>query len=157
MSSKKLDTAHLAGEIDKILDEDGISPEELADKSGVAKTTVYGILGKARPTTQRAVGRKIAKGTGREFTIDGTKIYFTKPHEPMPEQLEEAANEGPSVEELLSERITRSLKAYDDRVLEAILKFSDLDEVTQKIISLTAKIAVLEQKEREKESGEGKS
>jgi len=75
----KLNTEHLKTEIERILNEDGISQEELAIRSGIHRTTIYSILSNRNPSTQRAIGRKIAEGTNREFKIIGDKIYFSKP------------------------------------------------------------------------------
>jgi len=78
MASTRLDRAHLALEISAIMDDDGISVEELASRAGISRSTVYAILEGNRKFTQKAIGRKIAEGTGRDFEIDGDKIYFKK-------------------------------------------------------------------------------
>jgi len=74
----KLNTLNLKKQILQILNEDGISPEELANKSGISAMTVYRILNESGETTQRAIGRKIAEGTGRRFRIAGDQIEFYK-------------------------------------------------------------------------------
>lgn len=84
----KLDKKHLSKEIKKILDADSLSPDELADLSGVNRSTIYAILDDENPrrTTQRAIGRKIATGTNRRHNIDGDKIYFSERINALPEK-----------------------------------------------------------------------
>ncbi len=72
----RIKTKYLKEEIDKILDEDGISPEELALRTGVSKSTIYAILSLERPTVRKSTAREIAKGTGREAIFEGDKVKF---------------------------------------------------------------------------------
>lgn len=78
MASIKLNTKHLSEQVRKILDEDGITPEEIAINGKFAKSTIYAILTEKNPTSQRAIARKIAEGTGRKFRIEGDKIFYYK-------------------------------------------------------------------------------
>jgi len=80
----KLNSEHFKKEIEKILNEDGLSPEELSNTAKISRGTVYRILNLESKTTQRAIGRKIAEGTGRVFKIEGDKIYFSIPKPEMP-------------------------------------------------------------------------
>ncbi len=63
-------------ELLKIIDEDGISVEELANSAGLAKATLYNILNDKPASVQRAVVRKVAEATGRNFVINGDKVTF---------------------------------------------------------------------------------
>jgi transcriptional regulator with XRE-family HTH domain len=74
----KLDAKHLREEMLRIMDEDGLSAEELATKAGRNSVTIYRILNLHHETAQRSIGRDIAAATGREFKITGDKIYFEK-------------------------------------------------------------------------------
>ena len=74
----KLDTKILSPEVKKILNEDGLSPEELANRAGISTTTVYKILDLQTVSTQRAIARKICYATGRNFRIDNNRIEFYK-------------------------------------------------------------------------------
>ncbi len=78
----KINTKILKTEIEKILNEDGLSPEELANKAGVAVGTIYRILSLDRPTSQRAIARKIAEGANRKTTFEGDKVTFFKNETP---------------------------------------------------------------------------
>ena len=86
-----------------IIDGDGVSPEELANLSGVSKATIYNIIGGNLTGVQRAIIRKIAAGTGRTFKIDGDKVTF---------YMEEKRNEK------ISDPITEKILALLDRQTE---------------------------------------
>jgi transcriptional regulator with XRE-family HTH domain len=60
----------------KIMDEDGISPEELSKAAGISIGTIYNILSGHVDGVQRAIIRKVAAGTGRTFEISGDKVTF---------------------------------------------------------------------------------
>lgn len=55
-----------------------MSVDELSYKSGVSKATIYRILNAEAGFVQRAIIRKIAEGTGREFKISGDQVTFFK-------------------------------------------------------------------------------
>lgn len=74
----KLDAEHFRSELQKILNEDGLSPEELANLSNVNRSTIYAILNGERKTSQRSVGRRVGEATNRNFKIEGNKIYYSK-------------------------------------------------------------------------------
>ena len=100
MRQRKLNTAHLSEQITTILLEDGLSPEELAEKAGIAKSTIYSVLQAERSTTQVAIGRKIAEGSNRDFLIDKDgKIFFEA--KPSPDTLTAEKELPPSLEEKL--------------------------------------------------------
>ena len=94
----KVKTQYLKQEVEKILNEDGISPEELAEKANINRATVYSILKQRYQTTQRAVARKIAEGTGRYAVFEGDRVSFHK----IPPQL--LANFRRNLRHLLQER-----------------------------------------------------
>jgi len=74
----KINVKKLGSELRAILDNDGISVIELANKTGIAPETLYSILDGTRSTTQRATMRKIAEATGRSFVISGDSVTFVK-------------------------------------------------------------------------------
>lgn len=114
MGSKKIDAAFLARQIEKILDEDGISQDEFSLRSGLAKSTIYDILEVKKPTAQRATARKIAEGTGRSFRIEGDKVYFDK-------KTEQVITEGLPVDDEMKEVLDEISKIEDPRRRETIL------------------------------------
>jgi transcriptional regulator with XRE-family HTH domain len=65
-------------ELLKIIDEDGLSVEEIANAAGLAKATLYNILNDKPSSVQRAVVRKVAEATRRKFVITGEKVTFIK-------------------------------------------------------------------------------
>jgi len=75
----KLNAKHFSDQLDKILDEDGLSPEKLALQCNISHPTLYRILNNKTKGVQRNIARKIAEGTGRKFKIEGDKIYYYKP------------------------------------------------------------------------------
>lgn len=123
--SLKLDSAHLKQEIKTILDEDGLSPEDLAKLAKVSKTTIYAILDLDRESTQRAIGKKIAEGTGRAFKIEGEKIFFFR------RQAETVSNEDPKLTEIFEtiklrpdmQEIYDLLMRMPEKKRESILEF----------------------------------
>lgn len=123
MTSRKLDTEHLAQQIEKILDEDGFSPERLAKLSGIAKTTIYSILNRERPTTQRGVARKIAGATGRTFQIENDQITYSKPHPVRTDQETSSHN-------LILNKLDASLKNYSDDEKDVLLRCQIEDNFT---------------------------
>jgi len=70
--------------IENILDEDGISVDEMANLSGVSKATIYRIMSETAGFVQRAVVRRIAEGTGRTFKITGDRVEFFRKEAPEP-------------------------------------------------------------------------
>lgn len=137
MTSRKLDTEYLAQQIERILDEDGLSPERLANLSGIAKTTIYSILNRERPTTQRGVARKIASATGRTFEIDDDKITYDKPHPISTDQSTSAHN-------LILNKLDTSLKNYSDDEKDILLRCRIEDNFTNMLnmlLSMQASVA----------------
>jgi predicted transcriptional regulator len=61
----KLSTEKFSKEIQKILNEEGISPERLAVIAGIHYSTIYRILRKEKPTAQVGIAKLIAEATGR--------------------------------------------------------------------------------------------
>ena len=113
----KLKTKHLKKEIVTIIDQEGLSAEEIANACDVSKVTIYKILNEQSEWTQRAIVRKIAAGTNRDFKITGEKVEFIK----KPEQ--------PSVLKNLSQEEQKLLDLFltleqDDR--EDVLNFVEL-------------------------------
>ena len=113
----KLKTKHLKKEIVTIMDQEGLSAEEIANACDVSKVTIYKILNEQSEWTQRAIVRKIAAGTNRDFKITGEKVEFIK----KPEQ--------PSVLKNLSQEEQKLLDLFltleqDDR--EDVLNFVEL-------------------------------
>jgi len=119
----KLDSKNIKAFIEEIIDEESISPEELANRSGVTKDTIYRIINLKSPTTQRSIARKIAEGTGRKFKIEGDKIYFFKPDPALPEE-----------------------KQLSDKEIEMVEMFRNLDEDTQRTIIELIKIRAMKTK-----------
>jgi len=119
----KLEITTLNIELRKLMDEDGIGPEELSNKTGVSKATIYSIINEKRPSVQRFVARKIAEGTGRKFKIEGDKIYFFKPDPALPEE-----------------------KQLSDKEIEMVEMFRNLDEDTQRTIIELIKIRAMKTK-----------
>ena len=74
----KLKTRLLKKEIMLLMDQDGLSAEEIAIACGVSKVTIYKILNEQSEWTQRAIVRKIAAGMNRDFKITGEKVEFIK-------------------------------------------------------------------------------
>jgi len=111
----KLDTKHLKNEIEKLLDETGLSVEELANQAGISKATIYRILDCKAGFSQRAIGRKIAEGTGRKFKIEGDKIYFYKPQTSAAPDIEITEEEWQWLQTL------RELKPEDREKLKRII------------------------------------
>lgn len=121
MRSKKLDTEHLARQVEDIINDEGISPERLAQLSGIAKSTIYAIINRDRPTTQREVAKKIARATGREFTIDGDKIHYQLPEDPdVPQDL-------PKTDIDIVRRFSTALKPFsiDDKATLRAMNLED--------------------------------
>lgn len=87
----------------RLLDEDGISIEELARSSNISIGTLYNLTDEKVTGVQRAIIRKIAAGTGRTFKIDGDKVTFYR---------EEKRNEK------TSDPITEKILALLDRQTE---------------------------------------
>ena len=118
MSKKppRLITKHLSEQISGIMFEDALSAEELAGKAGISKTTIYSILAIERETTRVAIGRKIAEGTGREFKIEGDKIYFLKPETnstpppDLPEDIQEIIDLFPKLNKESQDSIIKLLR-----------------------------------------------
>ncbi len=80
MRETTLDTAYLRDQLIKLLDETGYTVEEIIQRSGVGKTTIYkNILGLHTRRTSVAVERKIAQGVGWEFEKVGDKFKFINP------------------------------------------------------------------------------
>lgn len=74
----KLDSVKLRSELIKIMDEEGLSAQEVASLCGIAPITVYRIIEKKAVYVQRAIGRKLAEGLGRTFKIHNDRIEFIK-------------------------------------------------------------------------------
>jgi SOS-response transcriptional repressor LexA len=68
----------IAIEIQKILDEDLLSIEELAAKTGLTTPGLKKILSGQSTNVQRSTLRKIAEGTGRSVRIEGDQITFSR-------------------------------------------------------------------------------
>jgi len=64
--------------IQNIKDEDFLSDEEMAEKTGLSVTAIKKILNGDTQNIQRATIRKIAEGTGRKFRFENDKIIFYK-------------------------------------------------------------------------------
>jgi transcriptional regulator with XRE-family HTH domain len=134
MKSKKLDTEQLAQQIEHILDEDGLSPEKLANASGIAKSTIYAILNRERPTSQRQVAQKISKATHRRFRIDDDKIFFDRP---APIAVRRNLS---SVDNKILERIGHLLRDYSAEEKTILLEHG-LDSAFGKTIDLVLSIS----------------
>jgi transcriptional regulator with XRE-family HTH domain len=74
----KINVEKFAREIQRILDEDGLSMYELASATGISRETLHSIINGKRTTAQRGTMRKIAEATGRNFVINGDKVTFIK-------------------------------------------------------------------------------
>jgi len=64
--------------IQNIKDEDFLSDEELAEKTGLSVTAIKKILNGDTQNIQRSTIRKIAEGTGRKFRFEDDEIIFYK-------------------------------------------------------------------------------
>jgi len=73
-----ISTEYLRNGILEIINKEGYSPDELSNISGVSNVTIYKILNLKTKFTQRAIIRKIANATNREFVISGDKVIFRK-------------------------------------------------------------------------------
>ena len=74
----KIFTKDLRREVERILAEKNISPDELAKITGISNVTIYNILKEANTTTQKGVARKIAEKTNHDLILDGEKIELRK-------------------------------------------------------------------------------
>ena len=74
----KLDTKSVRGEIVKLMDDENISPIELASAININPGTIYRIMNLTNPTTHRAVVRKIAETFNRNAVIEGDQVQFVK-------------------------------------------------------------------------------
>ncbi len=68
---------NIAKEIQAILDQDLISVEELAERTGLTVPGLKKILNGQTSSVQRSTIRKIADGTGRVARIEGDTVTFT--------------------------------------------------------------------------------
>jgi predicted transcriptional regulator len=89
----RINVNKLSIELRAILDNDGISVIELANRTGVAPETLYSILDGSRSSTQRATIRKIAEATGRNFVIDGDSVRFVIADKPQNDNLTQQERE----------------------------------------------------------------
>lgn len=74
--SMKLNAEHMRAAIQAIMDDDGYSPEEIANKAGLNKSAIYKILNGNTTAVRRSTIRQIAEATGRQFVISGDKVTF---------------------------------------------------------------------------------
>lgn len=72
----KLNAEHMRAAIQAIMDDDGYSPEEIANKAGLNKSAIYKILNGNTTAVRRSTIRQIAEATGRQFVISGDKVTF---------------------------------------------------------------------------------
>lgn len=135
-----LDARHLKTEIEKILNEDALSPEELSNKTGVHRSTIYSILAASKATVQRATARRIAEGTGRSLRIDGDKVYF----EEKPDA--DVITEDLPVDDEMQEVLDHISKIKDPRRRETILSIiTMLSEMPpEKVKIIKAMIGMIE-------------
>lgn len=94
----KLDTREVAEQLRKFMDELTLDVDQIHKKSGVARSTIYAILGGDRDTTQRQTVNSILEVFGYKCVIKGNRIFFEKvnilnEHSRQLEQLEQTFNE----------------------------------------------------------------
>ncbi len=76
MNEMKLNTVHLSKQVAIVLNKSGLSAEELGNKAGVGKSTIYNIIKQKNKTAQRSVARSIAESENYRLRIEGDKAYF---------------------------------------------------------------------------------
>ncbi len=74
----KLNAEYMRAAIQVIMDEAGVSPEEIANAAGLNKTAIYKILNGNTTAVRRSTIRQIADGMNYDFQIDGDKVTFTR-------------------------------------------------------------------------------
>jgi predicted transcriptional regulator len=74
----KLNAEYMRAAIQVIMDEAGVSPEEIANAAGLNRTAIYKILNGNTSAVRRSTIRQIADGLKYSFKIIGDRVTFTK-------------------------------------------------------------------------------
>jgi len=74
----KLNAEYMKAAIQAIMDDEGMSPEEIANAAGLNRTAVYKILNGETAAVRRSTIRQIADGLDYSFIISDDKVTFIK-------------------------------------------------------------------------------